>query len=97
MRKAYSFQLRLDCKPVGQVQLNTECRDEIIPILSALQYVYRQPELRRAVTKLIAGDINADSRDDVGREGLSYWEILVLAAVRLGCNFSSSKNGSYSL
>ena len=91
MRKAYSFQLRLDCKPVGQVQLNTECRDEIIPILSALQYVYRQPELRRAVTKLIAGDINADSRDDVGREGLSYWEILVLAAVRLGCNLDYDK------
>ena len=35
----------------------------------------------------MAADVNWDSRDDCGRRGLSYWQILVLAAVRLGCNF----------
>jgi hypothetical protein len=26
---------RLDCLPIGEVKLNLECRDEIIPILRA--------------------------------------------------------------
>lgn len=91
MRKAFSSQLRFDCSPIGQVQLNIECRDEIIPILSAMQYLYKHPELRKNVTSLIAEDVNADTRDDVGREGYSYWEILVLAAVRMGCNLNFDK------
>ena len=91
MRKAFSSQLRFDCSPIGQVQLNIECRDEIIPILSAMQYLYKHPELRKTVTSLIAEDVNVDTRDDVGREGYSYWEILVLAAVRMGCNLNFDK------
>ncbi len=91
MRKAFSTQLRLDCSPVGSVQLNTECRDEIVPILAALQHIYSSPNLRSSVTKLIADDVNKDSRSDVGREGFSYWEIAVLASVRLGCNLNYDK------
>jgi IS5 family transposase len=36
--------------------------------------------------RLIQQDVNKDTRATRGRAGLSYWEILVLAAVRLGCN-----------
>jgi hypothetical protein len=36
---------------------------------------------------LIARDVNQHSRPDCGREGLDYWQVLVLAAVRLGCNY----------
>jgi hypothetical protein len=91
MRKAYSTQLRLDCNPIGSIRLNCDCRDEIVPILAALQYVYTQPALRRAITRLIANDVNSDSRSDVGREGFSYWEITVLAAVRMGCDLDYDK------
>ena len=31
---------RLDCLAISQVTLNLNCRDEIIPILRALQHVY---------------------------------------------------------
>ena len=40
MRLAYQEQPRLDCPEVGRVELNLKCRDEIIPILQALQHVY---------------------------------------------------------
>jgi len=91
MRKDFSRQARLDCRCVGDVELNLNCRDEIIPILAALQYVYGRPELCDEILKLIAQDVNSDSRDDWGREGMDYWHILVLAAVHLGCNLDYDK------
>ena len=35
-------------------------------------------QLRASVTSLIARDVNADSRSDVGREGFSDWEITII-------------------
>jgi transposase, IS5 family len=87
VRAAIQEQPRLDCPPVNAVPLNRECRDEIIPILRALQHIYGQAPLRREILDLIGKDVNRQSCPDQGREGLSYWTILVLAAVRLGCNF----------
>ena len=46
MRIAFDPQLRLDCPPVPEVRRNTSCRDEIIPILKALQHIYSQSQLR---------------------------------------------------
>lgn len=40
MRKPFSEQTRLDCRTVLDVELNFDCRDEIIPILAALQHIY---------------------------------------------------------
>jgi len=91
MRVAIQEQPRLDCPPVNAVPLNLNCRDEIIPILRALQHVYEQAPLRRELLDLISKDVNPDSSPDHGREGLSYWTIMVLAAVRLGCNFDYDK------
>ena len=91
MRLAYQEQPRLDCPPVDAVRLNLNCRDEIIPILRALQHVYGQVPLRREILELVGKDVNAGSSPDRGREGLTYWTIMVLAAVRLGCNFDYDK------
>jgi hypothetical protein len=91
MRKNFSKQTRLDCRTVLDVELNLNCRHEIIPILRALQHIYSQPDLRNAILDLIAQDVNRDARDDCGREGLDYWQIAVLAAVRLGCGLDYDK------
>tara|TARA_B000000460_G_C21516408_1_gene393645 strand:- start:247 stop:1713 length:1467 start_codon:yes stop_codon:yes gene_type:complete len=91
MRKPYSSQRRLDSETIENVELNLNCRDEIIPILSALQYIYSKPELRDEILKLIAEDVNDKTRRDIGRQGLDDWQILVLAAVRLGCNLDYDK------
>jgi IS5 family transposase len=91
MRKAFSSQGRLDCRGVLRTELNLNCRDEIVPILRALQHIYSRPKLRAEILDLIAQDVNQKARDDVGREGMDYWQILVLAAVRLGCNLDYDK------
>lgn len=84
-------QERLDCLPVTEVKLNLSCRDEIIPILRALQHLYGSAQMRRELLALVGKDVNRTSSRKHGRRGLSYWEILVLGAVRLGCNLDYDK------
>jgi len=91
MRKAFARQQRFDGRTVGEIELNFQCRDEIIPILAALQHIYSQPQTRDDILALVAADVNHGSRRDCGREGLDYWQILVLASVRLGCNLDYDK------
>src|SRR5260370_11849672 len=86
MRKAMERQQRLGGGSIFDVQLNLNCRDEIIPILTALQHLYSQPVLRDRVLKMISDDVNPHSSPKRGRQGMDYWSILVLAAVRLACN-----------
>ncbi len=82
---------RLDCVPIGAVELNLQCRDEIIPILRALQHLYSQAELRQELLTLVGKDINGATSRKHGRRGMNYWEIVVLAAARLGCNLDYDK------
>lgn len=91
MRKAMDRQQRLGCQPVLDVQLNINCRDEIIPVLAALQHVYSQPKLRDEILRAVAADVNRNSSRKRGRQGMDYWPILVLAAVRQGCNLNYDK------
>jgi len=73
------------------VRLNLNCRDEIVPILKALQHIYSQPKLRDDILRAVARDVNRTSSRKRGRQGMDYWQILVLAAVRLGCNLDYDK------
>jgi transposase, IS5 family len=91
MRQAYQAQPTLDCPRPDQVQLNLQCRDEIIPILRALQHIYRDTAVRKTILDLVGKDVNRTTSKKKGRPGLDYWEILVLGAVRLGCNLDYDK------
>ncbi len=91
MRQHYNKQYRFDCTPIAELMLNYECRDEVVPVLAGLQHLYTCSALRNKVVKLVAQDINEDSRRDVGRPGFDDWQIVVLAAVRLGCNYDYDK------
>jgi IS5 family transposase len=86
MRVATRSQRRLDCTPVSQVQLNMQCRHEMIPFLRSLQHIYDRPKLRDQILQLVAEDVNAHSSPELGREGMTYWQILVLASARLELN-----------
>lgn len=91
MRRHYERQRRFDSSPIAEVSLNLECRDETVPVLVGLQHVYTDSTLRHKVVKLVAVDLNQDTRRDVGRPGMDDWQVVVLAAVRLGCNYDYDK------
>jgi IS5 family transposase len=91
VRVPFACQPTLDTLPISEVPLNTQCRDEIIPILAALKHLYGQYQERDELLALVAQDVNATTTAHQGRKGLDYWQILVLAAVRLGCNLDYDK------
>ena len=88
MRIPHRKQQYLGCPPVTQVVLNTNCRDRMIPILRGLQHIYSRPQLRQQALDLVAKDVLGDADPDRGRPGFTLWQILVLASVRLGCDFT---------
>lgn len=88
MRLPVNDELRFGFTPIEEVKLNTNCRDEIIPILRSLQHIYSEPALREEILAFVEKDVNGKRSRKRGRRGLAYWEITVLAGVRLGCNLN---------
>ena len=88
MRISHQDQMQLDATPIAEITLDTECRDRMIPILRGLQHLYSQPHIRDQALELIAQDVLEDADPTQGREGLTLWQVFVLASVRLGTNIT---------
>src|SRR5436853_65106 len=70
-------QERLDCLPITQVKLNLNCRDEIAPILRALQHLYEDAAVR-GDTFVVETNIHYPTESALIGDGLR--RILPLAA-----------------
>ena len=88
MRIPHQSQMQFDATPIAELTLDTECRDRMIPILRGLQHLYSQPHIRDQALELVALDVLEDADPTQGREGLTLWQVFVLAAVRLGTNIT---------
>ncbi|MFT6240345.1 MAG: hypothetical protein ACJAQT_002432, partial [Akkermansiaceae bacterium] len=88
MRKLFDVQLALGAVPIEKVEIPTKTRDELPPILAALQWVFITPEVNREVFAVLESIQPADPKS-TGRPGMDLWQILVLGVVRLslGCNY----------
>lgn len=82
MRKNFEPQLSIDFVPVQDVYINLKSRDELPPVLAALQHVYLTPSLRKEVFAILEKHISVGT-DKRGRTAMDRWEVLVLAVVRL--------------
>jgi len=87
MRKMINDQFQFDTPVIANIQFDLNSRHEMVPILMALQHIYSRPRTMKKLLSLIENDILGHRQKDKGAPGLDYWEILVLAAVRLGCDF----------
>jgi len=86
MRKMINNQLGFETTSIADVEFDLNSRHEIVPILMGLQHIYKHPSTMKKILKHIEKDIVVDAQTDKGAPGLDYWEILVLAAVRNGCD-----------
>jgi len=68
---------------ISEVELPLKSRDELPPILRALQYIYITPELNEAVFRIVETKV-MKGKKKTGRNGMDLWHIIVLALVRLG-------------
>ena len=86
MRQPYKKQITIGSKNIKEIEFNLNCRHEIIPILMGLQRIYKKRRLLGEILDLIKQDVLGGKSEKHGTQGLCYWEILVLSAVRHGCN-----------
>ena len=82
MRKRFEIQYELGATPIENLEIPTRSRDEMPPVLRALQYIYTTPELNQRVFEILEAKV-LRGKKRTGRQGMTLWEILVLATVRL--------------
>ncbi len=87
MRHKFQQQLSIGITPISEVKIPTKSRDELPPVLAALQYIFNTPELNEKVFSILEVKIKADKKN-TGRTGMDLWEILVLAVVRMALNIN---------
>ena len=81
MRQRFEQQMNLRTVAIADVQFPLKSRDELPPVLKALQYIFVTPELNEKVFSLLEKKIVAGKKK-TGRPGMDLWHILVLAVVR---------------
>ena len=84
MRKRFEIEYEKGARPIEEVKIPEKSRDELPAVLRGLQHIHRERELNKAVLDLLEERINPREKNKgMGRPGMSLWEILVLAVVRL--------------
>jgi hypothetical protein len=85
MRQRFEQQMSLRTAAIAGVKFPLRSRDELPPVLMALQYIFVTPELNGKVFALLEKKI-CGGKKKTGRKGMDLWHILVLAVVRHACN-----------
>ena len=88
MRKRFDAQIGLGQIPIEKVAIPVKSRDELPPVMAALQWVFSTPEVNEEIFALLEEAVIGDKKD-TGRPGMDLWQILVLGVVRLtlDCNY----------
>ena len=81
MRKRFEHQTTLGITPITEVKFPLRSRDELPPVLKALQHIFITPELNEKVFSLLEKKV-CEGKKKTGRMGMDLWHILVLATVR---------------
>ncbi len=85
MRQRFEQQMNLRTVAIADVKFSLKSRDELPPVLMALQYIFVSPELNEKVFALLEKKI-CGGKKKTGRKGMDLWHILVLAVVRHACS-----------
>ena len=91
MRKTFEPQLTFGQTPIDQIKIDMRSRDEIPKLLLGLQYIYCNPELRQEVFNILKNMIPEHTNSKTGRPGMNLWKILVMATIRINCNWDYDK------
>jgi IS5 family transposase len=81
MRQRFEQQTTLGITPVSEAKFPLRSRDELPPVLKALQYIFVTPEINEKVFSLLEEKV-CKGKKETGRKGMDLWHILVLAVVR---------------
>ncbi|MEK9165232.1 MAG: ISNCY family transposase [Patescibacteria group bacterium] len=81
MRQRFEQQTTMGITPISEVKFPLRSRDELPPVLKALQYIFVTPELNEKIFTLLEKKV-CNEKKQTGRPGMDLWHILVLSVVR---------------
>ncbi len=81
MRQRFQQQTTLGITPINEVKFPLHSRDELPPVLMALQHIFITAELNEKVFALLEKKV-VSNKKKTGRKGMDLWHILVLAVIR---------------
>jgi len=81
MRQRFEQQMRLSTIAISDVKFPLKSRDELPPVLKALQYIFITPEINEKVFALLEEKI-CKNKKKTGRKGMDLWHLFVLAVIR---------------
>lgn len=81
MRQRFEQQLDLRITAISDIHIPTKSRDELPPVLRALQHIFITPELNEQIFQLLEETICKDKKK-TGRKGMDLWHVLVLGVLR---------------
>jgi hypothetical protein len=87
MRKQFENQLTIGATPINEVEIPYKTRSHIVALVAALQHIYITPKWSTRVFSLLTENVMKNKKE-TGREGMSLWEMFVLAQVSLADNSS---------
>ena len=82
MRSNFHIQPQLGITPIEKIKIPTKSRDQLAPILLALQTIHNTPAIMEQIYKLLEDKILPGKDKTKGRPGLTHWQILVMGVVR---------------
>jgi hypothetical protein len=82
LRHPYKKHIAIGSENIKEIEFNLNCQHEIIPIFMGLQRIYKKRKLVGEILNLIKQDVLGGKSEKYGTQGLCYWEILILSAVR---------------
>jgi hypothetical protein len=91
MRKVINEQMVIGETGISDIELDLQSRDEIPKVLMGLQHIYTDGPLWKEIYRILEGITPKAVDPDNGRKGMTYWNLLVLATLRLNCNWDYDK------
>ena len=73
-------------RELGDIDLSRKYRDDMPALLTGLQYLYGDRDLRFRLFALLEEHLAPNVRHDLGRPGMNLWQILVMGVVMQGLN-----------
>ena len=85
MRKRFELSPQLGALPISEVKIPLKSRDELPPVLLALQTIFVDQSYHEQLFSIIEPVI-VKGKKQTGREGMTIWEIIVLSVIRMTLN-----------
>ena len=85
MRKRFELSPTLGLTSVADVKIPLKSRDELPPVLLTLKTIFITPSYHNRMFEIVEPVIQRNKKQ-LGREGMTVWEIIVLSVIRMTLN-----------